>query len=279
MNHLPCRERVFPFRICANEFYTPYLRWFRHLSERLGVENTLAVWRAALAAYDDTFTVHILSAGWTKVALPESNPNQGAEALLDRVFPAPHLDVTGTAVRDVIESTPPIPQVRRCFGNDTVEKEITAFEALHLRFDGLAYLAETIIKNYGKQGELIVYDLMVAGRLAAAHGETGSVEEFIEDFTAVNAAPSLFTAGLRHEVIHKTRREAVLHVRECEWARYFRERHPTVGYLMACSTDEVAYKAYNAGLRMQRTSTLMEGGAVCDFWIYTLDPQPPSTGE
>ena len=51
----------------------------------------------------------------------------------------------------------------------------------------------------------------------------------------------------------------------------FRERHPGVGYLVACSTDEVDYRAFNEKLRMQRTSTLMEGGEVCDFRIYAVD--------
>ena len=113
--------------------------------------------------------------------------------------------------------------------------------------------------------------MMVDGRLASGHGETGSVEKFIEDFTAEEETPSLFTAGLQYEVISKTKREAVLYVRECEWARYFQERHPNVGYLMACSTDEVSYKAFNSSLRMQRTSTLMEGSEMCDFKIFAID--------
>lgn len=57
----------------------------------------------------------------------------------------------------------------------------------------------------------------------------------------------------------------------CEWARYFQERHPRVGYLMACSTDETAYRAFNPSLRLQRTQTLMEGGALCDFRIYATE--------
>jgi hypothetical protein len=40
---------------------------------------------------------------------------------------------------------------------------------------------------------------------------------------------------------------------------------------MACSTDETAYRAFNENLRMQRTSTLMEGGEVCDFRIFAVD--------
>jgi predicted hydrocarbon binding protein len=75
---------------------------------------------------------------------------------------------------------------------------------------------------------------------------------------------------LQVELVSKTAREAVLHVRECEWARYFRERHPQVGYLMACSTDEAAYRAFNPGLRLQRTQTLMEGADFCDFRVHAV---------
>ena len=151
-----------------------------------------------------------------------------------------------------------------------MKREISAYDVLHLRFDGLAYLAETLIDSYGKQGELIVYDLMIAGRLANSKGEKGSVEQFMANFTAKPAKPNLFTAGLEIEKISETPREVVINVRECEWARYFLERHPRVGYLMACSTDEVAYKSFNQDLRMQRTQTIMEGAEKCDFKIYAI---------
>jgi hypothetical protein len=74
---------------------------------------------------------------------------------------------------------------------------------------------------------------------------------------------NIFTAGLDIERIRTSEKEAVVHVKECEWARYFQERHPQCGYLMACSTDEAACRAFNKNLRMQRTSTLMEGGKIC----------------
>jgi hypothetical protein len=62
----------------------------------------------------------------------------------------------------------------------------------------------------------------------------------------------------------------ILHVTACEWARYFGERHPSVAYLVACSTDEAGPRAVTDGLWMQRTSTIMEGGEVCDFTIYKV---------
>jgi hypothetical protein len=151
-----------------------------------------------------------------------------------------------------------------------VEKEISTYDALHLRFDGLSYLAESLIAKYSKEGELIVYDLMVEGRILSGAGETGSVEGFIENFISEPESPNIFSAGLEMELIEKSKREAVIYIRECEWARYFQEHHPQVGYMMACSTDEVGVKAYNQSLRLQRTGTIMEGSNKCDFRIYAV---------
>jgi hypothetical protein len=66
----------------------------------------------------------------------------------------------------------------------------------------------------------------------------------------------------------------VTRVVECEWARYFLEHHPGVGYLLACSLDNAAYRSFNNRLRLQRTSTLMEGGTACDFRVYALEAIP-----
>jgi predicted hydrocarbon binding protein len=271
MNHIPCRERSFPFRINLVTFYGPYLRWLRHLGERLGFENTRLLWESTFADYDENPLIRILSSGWHRVTSGGGDQvENGVAELWAEYYPKNNLELSIAEARNILENTPPVFQIKRCFSLDTVEKATTAYDALHLRFDGLACLAESLIENYGKQGELIVYDLMVEGRLSSGSGERGSVEEFIENFCSIPDTPNLFTAGLEAELISKANREAVMYVHECEWARYFKECHPRVGYLMACSTDEVAYKAFNKRLRLRRTKTIMEGGEKCDFRIYAI---------
>ncbi|HEY9075243.1 MAG TPA: L-2-amino-thiazoline-4-carboxylic acid hydrolase [Anaerolineaceae bacterium] len=270
MNFIPCRERVFPYRLNAADLYPLYLKWLKHLGERLGAPSTLSMWRNTFKAYDERLLIQILSSAWQEDQSAEGNTEDRIHAALKEFLAETHLDWAENEIGDILEHTPPIYQIQRFFGGKTMEKDISAYDALHLRFDGFAHLAETIIQTYKKQGELIVYDLMIESRLAANHGKTCTVEEFITDFTAEGTERNLFTAGLKFEVIQKTTRVATLHVRECEWARYFQERHPGVGYLMACSTDEVSYKACNPSLRMQRTQTLMEGGEMCDFKIYSV---------
>jgi hypothetical protein len=213
----------------------------------------------------------ILSTDWQKIEPIE--PNQAANRVNDltaEFLLASNLELSETAARNIIDKTPPISQIKELHSYETVEKEICAYDALLLRFDGLACLAETLIETFGKQGELIVYDLMIEGRIASSQNQEGSVEQFIADFTAEPDKPNLFTAGLEIEKVSQTKREAIINIRECEWARYFQERHPQVGYLMACSTDEVAYKSFNKNLRLQRTQTIMEGAGKCDFRIYAV---------
>jgi hypothetical protein len=275
MDSIPCPQRHFPFRINFVSFYATFLRWLRHLIERLSRQNTLSIWKNTFTDYDDQLLMRILSSGWQKVESDDTNQLEAkSEALIEEFFPSSNSALSRAEVRNILEETPPIKQIKQIFSSHTIEKESTTYEALHLRFDGLACLAEALIDSYGKQGEFILYDLVLEERLASSQGYTGRVEDFIKNFTSEVKTRNLFTAGLEMEVINKSEREAFMVVRECEWARYYQERHPRVGYLMACSTDEAAYKAFNPSLRLQRTGTIMEGNDKCDFRIFAVDEEP-----
>jgi hypothetical protein len=272
MTTQPLTERTFPYHLNQVTLYLTYLKWLRHLGERLGLTQTLRIWEQAFQGYDDAYLQEILSSGWQIVPADDHQPvAEQIDDLVGEMLLTTNLGFSPEAVREIIGNTPPISHIKQSFSTHTVQREITAYEALHLRFDGPALLAEALIETCGKQGELIVYDLQIETRLAAEGGKWGSVEQFIAIFTAKEQIPSIFTTSLVSELVRVKQREARVHVHQCEWARYFRERHPRVGYLMACSTDEAAYKAFNPDLRMQRTQTLMEGAQYCDFYIYAVE--------
>jgi hypothetical protein len=236
----------------------------------LGRDCAYSAWQAVYQDYDDLILCHILNTGWEDVHRDDEVEIEGKIAkLLERFFSTDIEGVDMSHARQLVEKMPPIHQIKQTFRSLNVRKEITAFDALHLRFDGVAFLVEALIHSYGKQGELITYDLLREERIKAGGGKTGSVAEFIANFVAEPEEASLFTAGLGYEIVRSSEVEVALQIKECEWARYFQERHPQVGYLIACSTDEAAYKEFNENLRMQRTMTIMEGGKVCDFRIYT----------
>jgi hypothetical protein len=179
----------------------------------LGLDNTLTIWEKTFAEYDDKLLLSILSSGWRTA---ESDADDQISAKINNfvaeMLGTTHLKLADSGVRKLIDKTPPISQISHHFTNKTVVKEISAYDALHLRFDGLAYLAEALIEKFSKQGELIVYDLMVEDRLEFGQDEKGSVEQFIANFSAESKTPNLFTAGLETRLISKTKKEVILDV-------------------------------------------------------------------
>jgi len=272
MSYLPCRQRTFRLSLADRLGHQAheYLLWLKTLLQRLGREPTLALWEETFRHYDETLVVRILSSGWQATEGEAEAKHTWAEAL-DELFREPVEGITRDAAQRLLESTPPFRQIRARFPNLCVERQISTYEALHLFRDALACLAEALLDRYGKQGELIAYDAML--ELWPRRPEPrGPAEEYLARraarFRTPPKSPDIFSAGLQVELVRASETEVVSRVVECEWARYFGERHPRVGYLLACALDNAAYRSFNDRLRLQRTSTLMAGGSECDFRVY-----------
>lgn len=276
MSYVPCRERTFPL-VLVYPFqvrYVAYLHWLRHFLERLGREPALAVWEKAFGAYDEELLLRILSSGWERVE--EQRSAEVEERIADTLaalFPVPVEGVPAEQAREIVDGSPPFRQIRQRLPSLDVKRETTTYDALHLFHDGLALLAEAMIDRHGKAGEFMVYDAMLE-ELAWTPRQV-SVKDFMTRryarFSTEPEEADIFSAGLEVEVIRGSETEVVTRVKECEWARYFRERHPRVGYLLACSLDDPVYRSANERIRLQRTSTLMEGGTGCDFRLYAIE--------
>jgi len=275
MSYAPCRQRTFPLRL-AGRFevhYVTYLRWLRHFLERLGREPTLAVWEEAFGDYDEELLLQILSSGWEGVE--EECSAEVEERIADTLaalFPVPVEGMPAEQAREIVEGSSPFRQIRQRLPSLDLKRETTTYDALHLFRNGLALLAEAMIDRHGKAGELMVYDAMLE-ELASTPGQV-SVEDFMSQrYARWSTEPEeadIFSAGLEAEMIRASDAEVVNSITECEWSRYYRERHPRVGYLLACSMDHPAYRSLNERLRLQRTCTLMEGGEACDFRVYAI---------
>jgi hypothetical protein len=275
--YLPCRERTFLLQLVFSfeEIYIRRLRWLRYFLERLGRDNALTVWKDAFQDYDDELLMRILNTGWEETL--ENRVEEMEKRIAEFVamqFPVPVEGVSGKEAREIIDCTPPFKQIRECFPTLEVKREIKFYEALHLGWDGLALIAEEMLERYGKEGELMVYDAKLA-ELCAVGRRKLEVEEFmtrrVAQYSAEPEEARMFSAALKAEVVKGTDNEVVTRITECEYARYYREHHPRVGYLMCCSGDNAAYHLSNKRIRLQRTTTLMEGGTECDFRVYALE--------
>lgn len=272
MNHLPCSERTYRLSL-ADRFGSQvheYSVWLKTLLERLGREPAVTLWEETFHVYDEALVVQILSSGW-QPADEQADSEQALAESLDELFAAPVEGLAQGEARTLLKNTPPFRQILHHLPDLNVARQITTYETLHLFRDALATLAEALLDRYGKQGELIAYDALL--ELWPRHLEPrASAADYLASraarFQTPPETPDVFTAGLEVRFIRASETEVVTRVVECEWARYFLERHPRVGYLLACALDNAAYRSVNDRLRLQRTSTLMEGGDGCDFRVY-----------
>ena len=199
------------------------------------------------------------------------------QKILDGYFLPDFESISTDKARKVMLGTTPFHQIKQQIPDLFVTRDCTAFEAIHLFQHGIACLAEAMIDLYGKRGELIAYDAILAD-IASQKSNQMSVDDFmakrLATFRNAENKTDLFTAALTRKIGRTSRREISWTVKECEFARYFLDRHPRVGYLLACSADNALYQSFNHHLRLQLTSSLMQGCELCRYKIFTVESEP-----
>jgi hypothetical protein len=271
--NLAVRTRTFEMKlapICKRTLYSR-LCWLESMLHRLGRDVTLALWSEAFRLPDDGLMTAILAGSWEAY----EDRGDGVKRLDEMIgsrFSAPVEGISKVQAHDLAMMDAGVRLPGEKFPSLNVMRRITAYDALHLRLDGLARLAATMTSQLGKEGELLAYDFCRNDRLAAvaSGGEKRTAAEALKSWADMTRSTEegVFSAGLKAELIRESATEVMVNITECEWARYFRERHPTVGYLVACSTDDAALRATTDKLWLQRTSTIMEGGNLCDFRVF-----------
>jgi len=247
------------------------LFWLESMLRRLGKDVALALWSEAFRAPDDGLMAATLDAGW-EPSDDQANAPVRIDELISPRFASPLEGVAAAEAHALVMMDAGVRLPMERFPSLKVKRQITAYDSMHLSLDGVARLAAAMASQLGKEGELLAYDFCRDSRVAraAAQGRKPSADEVLAEWAdqEQSPVPNIFSAGLDDELVRASDTEVVLHITACEWARYFRERHPSVGYLVACSTDDAELRAVTDGLWMQRTSTIMEGGKLCDFRVY-----------
>jgi hypothetical protein len=266
------RKKTFPLKLRPfwMSSYETRLYWLKSMLERFGKDLTLAMWSDAFRTPDGGLLESILAEGWEHYS--EEEPGQTVNELLEAHFAAPVEGVSKVESRRLVELEPAITVPKKRFPTLMVRKEIDTYSSLHMRLDGMARLVGTMMRRLGKQGELVAYDITRAWRTEQAAKRPQEVADVFKEWagSVTSKDRNAYTAGLEVVLVKESDSEVVMHVRACEWARYFTERHPSVAYLVSCSTDDAGLRATNDKLRMQRKSTIMEGGDICDFRVYSI---------
>ena len=277
MGNVPLRERRRRITI-SDVFLSNYqtlLFYLRQLLLRLGEKQALSLWEKALAINADSLLTQILTVGWYEISKDSKKPNdiELPNKYISDLFGSPVENINDLAARKLVEKSLPIQQIGHYFESLNYEKQISGYEGLHLFSHPVALLAENAINILGKQGELMIYDI-VKERRASHPRKPCSFTEYCGQFKSLlqSADGNWLNCLIDAEIIKETDTEIIFHVTQCDCARYFKDHHPTVGYLIGCSTDESDAKLYNKNIQLQITSTIMEGGKICDFRYYLKEP-------
>jgi hypothetical protein len=246
-----------------------YATVYRHLLERLGREAANGLWDA-LPTAPDALTSEILALP----RQPETEPLTATQLRegLDRVFASPVRGVTSEQALGFLSGKPPFIFTQAAAPAGQGILSLTTYQWLHLFRDALARIAEEAVARYGKAAEFMVYDALLG---EAAGWDKISGEEFMRQrlarYQTPAETPNAFSAGLDITLVRGDEHEIVAHVTACEWARYYHDRHPSVGYLLACSLDDPMYRLVCDDVRFQRRCTLMEAGSYCEFCFYRTE--------
>jgi hypothetical protein len=83
--------------------------------------------------------------------------------------------------------------------------------------------------------------------------------------------PPLYRAAFDFEIIEETPSSLEYRVKQCLWAKTFRESEASdLGYAMVCSPDIAIAAGFNPKLKLTRTKTLMQGHDTCHF-LYKME--------
>ena len=115
-----------------------------------------------------------------------------------------------------------------------------------------------------------------ADELATANMKAceGSPEEVMAMWRkSIEPTSPIFSHALVTEFMDDTPGAVKMRVKECLWAKTFKEMGAEdVGFLWECKTDYAASKALHPQLMLRRDKTLMEGYDCCDFtWTWEGD--------
>ena len=277
MNSLPCRKRVFPMQLA--EFYIEHyrccLRWLAHVLERLGEKETLRIWQKVFQERADPMLEQILSEDWQPISSEKRiDVSTATDIALADIFPGIFQGVDAQSAKRLIDEMLPFSIILDRHVDLNLMRETTSYEAFHLHYHGLALITETLIDMHGRRGELIAYDANILASVADQDKRLPADEYLLkkhERFKRGYEETDINTAAVERYIVRGNEKELVWQVRECEWAHYFKDHHPRVGSLLACSKDHAEYGSFNERIRLQLTSTIMEGDKVCNFRLYSVD--------
>lgn len=132
----------------------------------------------------------------------------------------------------------------------------------------IAPIYDGMVREIGEERAQAILDAAISKAAIDAGKSFADKTEGGTDLLTFQALQELWTKddALRIEVVRATEEHFDYKVHRCRYAETYREMGlGKIGHLLSCNRDGVFCEGYDPRIRLERTQTLMEGAAYCDF--------------
>ena len=141
----------------------------------------------------------------------------------------------------------------------------------------LAPVIDALGARFGRDEVVAIVREVVAGiareqgrAMAASRGDA-SLPSF-----AQTLGPWTKDDALRLTVVQEEPARFAFDVTRCRYAEMYRALGiPELGEVLSCQRDAALIEGFNPGVTLERTHTIMQGAATCDFRYRASDPSTP----
>ncbi len=128
-------------------------------------------------------------------------------------------------------------------------------------------LIKAFIEEFGKEKTIEIASGVIL-KLAQENGRDLASRAGGNSFDDLANATTQWSAGgaIEREVLDKGEKNYDFNIVRCKYAEMYKELGlADMGFIFSCGRDGSMYSGFNEKIKLERTQTIMQGAAYCDF--------------
>ena len=141
-------------------------------------------------------------------------------------------------------------------------------------------LIEAFMEEFGKEKTIEIASGVIL-KLAQENGRDLASRAGGNSFDDLANATIQWSAGgaIEREVLDKSEKNYDFNIVRCKYAEMYKELGlADMGFIFSCGRDGSMYSGFNEKIKLERTQTIMQGAAYCDFRL-SIDEEAVSDGK
>ena len=141
-------------------------------------------------------------------------------------------------------------------------------------------LIKAFMEEFGKEKTIEIASGVIL-KLAQENGRDLASRAGGNSFDDLANATTQWSAGgaIEREVLDKSEKNYDFNIVRCKYAEMYKELGlADMGFIFSCGRDGSMYSGFNEKIKLERTQTIMQGAAYCDFRL-SIDEEAVSDGK